>query len=263
MKCNTILYVRDQQRATTFYESVLCQQPTLNVPGMTDFRLSGDHFLGLMPEAGIKRLLGERFPDPISKTVVPRAEIYLSVDDPERHHSLALANGAKELSPFEKRNWGDFAAYSLDLDGHVLVFAKSSQVPKHSATPKHISVAINRSAQDVYTFAATPTNLTKWASGLSSGAAEDHGDVAVVDSPMGRIRVRFAPKNQFGILDHDVTLDSGETFHNPMRVVPNGDGSEVTFVLFRLANMTDGKFEEDAALVLKDLLKLKSLMEEA
>ncbi len=44
----------------------------------------------------------------------------------EKHHSLALENGAKELSPFTKRNWGDHAAYSLDHDGHVLVFAKRS-----------------------------------------------------------------------------------------------------------------------------------------
>ena len=124
-KCNTILYVRDQKRATMFYKTVLCMSPTLDVPGMTEFQISKDHVLGLMPEAGIKRLLGDRLPDPVSERTVPRAEIYLTVEDPERHHVLALENGANELSPFEKRNWGDFAAYSLDLDGHVLVFARS------------------------------------------------------------------------------------------------------------------------------------------
>lgn len=97
MKCNTILYVRDQQRATIFYETVLGQQPRLNVPGMTEFQLSENHVFGLMPEARIKRLLGDRLPDPVSETVIPRAEVYFTVDDPEQHHSLALANGAKEL----------------------------------------------------------------------------------------------------------------------------------------------------------------------
>lgn len=127
---------------------------------------------------------------------------------------------------------------------------------------KHISVAINRTARDVYTFAANPANLPKWASGLSTGTVQSDGNSIVVDSPMGRVRVRFAPHNEFGVLDHDVTLASGETFHNPMRVVPNGDGSEVTFTLFRQPTMTDEKFDQDAAWVLKDLLKLKSLMEE-
>lgn len=126
MKANTILYVRDQQRATEFYKAVLCLQPTLNVPGMTEFRLSDDHVLGLMPEAGIKRLLGEELPDPAGSNGIPRAELYLTVENPERHHALALENGARELSKYGARNWGDHAAYSLDLDGHVLVFAKVS-----------------------------------------------------------------------------------------------------------------------------------------
>lgn len=127
---------------------------------------------------------------------------------------------------------------------------------------KHISVTINRSAQAVYAFAANPANLPKWASGLSTGTVQSDGDSVVVDSPMGRIRVRFAPQNDFGVLDHDVILESGETFHNPMRVVPNGDGSEVTFMLFRQSTMTDEKFEEDATWVMKDLMRLKSLLEE-
>lgn len=136
MKANTILYVRDQQRATEFYSSVLCVQPTLNVPGMTEFQLSDAHVLGLMPEAGIKRLLGEKLPDPSASSGVPRAEVYLTVENPERLHDLALANGARELSPYQVRNWGDSAAYSLDPDGHVLVFAKSSLVKSESPTQK-------------------------------------------------------------------------------------------------------------------------------
>jgi len=126
MKAHTILYVRDQQRATDFYTNVLGASPQLNVPGMTEFHLSETHVLGLMPEAGIKRLLGDRLPDPSAANGVPRAEIYLLVENPEHHHALALANGAKELSPCKMRDWGHLAAYSLDPDGHVLVFAKSN-----------------------------------------------------------------------------------------------------------------------------------------
>lgn len=100
-------------------------EPKLNVPGMTEFQLSDDHVLGLMPEAGIKRLLGDAISDPALNRGTPRAELYLTVSDPASYHARALEYGAKELSPLEKRNWGDFAAYSLDLDGHVLVFARS------------------------------------------------------------------------------------------------------------------------------------------
>lgn len=34
-----------------------------------------------------------------------------------------------------------------------------------------------------------------------------------------------------GLLDHDVELESGMVVHNPMRVVPNGEGSEFMFTL--------------------------------
>ena len=63
--------------------------------------------------------------------------------------------------------------------------------------------------------------------------------------------------------DHDVRLDSGGTFHNPMRVVPNSEGSEFIFTLFRQPGMADDKFAEDQAAIEKDLRTLKGLLERA
>lgn len=123
MKANFILYVADQARSMAFYRAALDLTPTLDVPGMTEFTLSPGCVLGLMPEAGIKRLL-PALPDPAVAAGVPRAELYLTVDDPGAAHRRALAAGARELSPLSQRNWGDEAAYSLDPDGHVLVFAR-------------------------------------------------------------------------------------------------------------------------------------------
>ncbi len=123
MKANFILYVADQARSMAFYRAALDLTPTLDVPGMTELTLSPGCVLGLMPEAGIKRLL-PALPDPAVAAGVPRAELYLTVDDPGAAHRRALAAGARELSPLSQRNWGDEAAYSLDPDGHVLVFAR-------------------------------------------------------------------------------------------------------------------------------------------
>jgi predicted enzyme related to lactoylglutathione lyase len=118
-----ILYVKDQARSTDFYAHVLACAPSLNVPGMTQFTLSANCVLGLMPEAGIKRLLGERLPDPAQATGIPRAELYLCVADAMAYHQRALDAGASELSGMADRDWGDCVAYSLDPDGHVLAFA--------------------------------------------------------------------------------------------------------------------------------------------
>jgi len=122
MKINVILYVADQTKSRGFYAAVLGQEPRLDVPGMTEFELEPGCVLGLMPENGIKRLLPS-MPDPSAGRGSPRVEVYLTVPDPAACHARALAAGARELSPLEPRGWGDKAAYSLDLNGHVLAFA--------------------------------------------------------------------------------------------------------------------------------------------
>ncbi|QLQ08683.1 MAG: glyoxalase [Anaerolineae bacterium] len=96
--------------------------PSLDVPGMTEFRLSAACVLGLMPEAGIKRLLGSRLPDPAQAAGI-RAELYLRVANALEYHRRALEAGAIELSEPRDRDWGDRVAYA-GPDGHVLAFAE-------------------------------------------------------------------------------------------------------------------------------------------
>jgi catechol 2,3-dioxygenase-like lactoylglutathione lyase family enzyme len=124
MTAHFILYVADQQKSARFYAGALALEPRLDVPGMTEFDLGGGAVLGLMPAAGVKRLLGERLPDPAGAAGVPRAELYLLVDDPGAAHRRALNAGAREMSALAPRGWGHDAAYSLDADGHVLAFAR-------------------------------------------------------------------------------------------------------------------------------------------
>ena len=125
---------------------------------------------------------------------------------------------------------------------------------------QHISVSINRPADQVYDFASNPENLPKWASGLSSSIKNVDGEW-IAESPMGRVRVKFADRNTFGVLDHDVTLPSGARVYNPVRVFRNNDGSEVVFTLYQRPEMSDQMFAEDAQAVTRDLDKLKTLLE--
>jgi catechol 2,3-dioxygenase-like lactoylglutathione lyase family enzyme len=124
LKTHFILYVKDQARSTDFYSQVLDCQPSLNVPGMTEFALSQHVILGLMPFYGIQRLLGDKLPAQAQSMSAPCCEIYLLVSQPLEYHQRAIEAGAVELSGLEKRDWGHRAAYSLDPDGHVLAFAE-------------------------------------------------------------------------------------------------------------------------------------------
>lgn len=125
---------------------------------------------------------------------------------------------------------------------------------------KHISVSVKQPTQKVYEFVSNPENLPLWASGLSDTIRKEGTDW-VADSPMGAVKIKFSESNSFGILDHVVTLPSGETFYNPLRVFTNNGGSELVFTLFQYTGMTDVQFDNDAALVENDLKKLKAILE--
>jgi hypothetical protein len=125
---------------------------------------------------------------------------------------------------------------------------------------RHISVPINRPPDEVYVFVSNPENVPKWATGLG-GSIKKVNNEWIADSPMGKVKVKFAEQNKFGVLDHEVTLESGVRINNPMRVIANGKGSEVFFTLIRQPGTSDEKFEKDAQWVEKDLKILKGLLE--
>jgi len=125
----------------------------------------------------------------------------------------------------------------------------------------HISVHIARRPTEVYAFASDPRNLPRWAAGLARSEVRKDGDEWVADAPFGKVKVRFAPQNSFGVMDHDVKLESGITVHNPMRVMPNGEGSEFVFTLIRRPEMSDAQLAQDKAAVESDLKTLKDLLE--
>jgi len=125
---------------------------------------------------------------------------------------------------------------------------------------RHVTVSIARPPASVYAFLCKVENIPQWASGLAGSVKELNGEW-VAEGPAGPATIRFARENDFGVLDHDVVLPSGDTVHNPMRVVPNGTGSEVTFTLFRRAGVSQDQFETDARWVEKDLRGLKAFLE--
>lgn len=131
-------------------------------------------------------------------------------------------------------------------------------MPRFEARP--ISLGIDRPATEVYAFTHLPENFPKWAAGLGAGLTRE-GDAWIAHGPDGDVKVRFSPRNDFGVLDHWVTLPDGAEISIPLRVVANGDGAEVTLTLFRVPGMDDATFERDAAMVAKDLTALKRLLE--
>src|SRR3954447_10636983 len=129
-----------------------------------------------------------------------------------------------------------------------------------STESRHLTVAIDRPAAEVYAYARDPAHLPQWAAGLASGIRLERGEW-VADSPMGRVLVRFVPVNEYGVLDHAPVLPDGPAVTNPLRVLPDGDGCEVVFTVRRQPGTDDAAAEADVAAVTADLGTLKRVLE--
>ena len=119
-----IIYVKDQQKSKWFYENVLQISPSLNVPGMTEFKLADNVKLGIMPESGIAKIISTHLPHPKDGNGIPRCELYLKVKNPTEYITKGIELGGKEISKLQNRDWGDKVGYISDIDGHILAFAE-------------------------------------------------------------------------------------------------------------------------------------------
>jgi len=127
-------------------------------------------------------------------------------------------------------------------------------------TSKTLSVSISCDPTTVYAFVSNGANLPRWATAFCKSVKPSKHDW-LVETPQGPVTIRLAARNAFGVVDHDVIPASGLAVHVPMRIVPNGSGSEVLFTLFQMPEMSGQRFAEDVRLVQQDLATLKRVLE--
>lgn len=133
----------------------------------------------------------------------------------------------------------------------------------HASDSRHVSIVAFASPTVVYTIARDLTRLPEWAAGLASGELVVVDEATVeLDSPMGRVHVKFAVRNSMGVLDHAVTLPGASVTDNPLRVVAHPDGAELIFSV-RQGSASPEEFDRDCHLVTEDLIRLARLAEQA
>lgn len=123
-----------------------------------------------------------------------------------------------------------------------------------------LNITIHRNPKEVYHFVSDLKNLPKWATAFCLSIKKS-GKVWIAQTPQGPVKIRIAAKNRFGVLDHTVIPAPGKEIFVPMRVVPNGKGSEVLFTLFQHPGMSAKQFSADSRLVRRDLKTLKNVLE--
>jgi hypothetical protein len=123
-----------------------------------------------------------------------------------------------------------------------------------------VHISILAAPKSVVAFLTDMENWKTWAPWVRSVTRQSEGSWSL-DTTDGAMTVQFVEPNSFGILDHRVTLASGMTMHNAMRVVPNGSGSELEMVVMQSPEMSTEQFDQDLQAVTDDFARLKTAAE--
>jgi hypothetical protein len=123
-----------------------------------------------------------------------------------------------------------------------------------------LHVSILAPPQDVLAFLSDMNTWKTWAPWIRSVRKSSARDWTL-DTDAGSMKVRFVESNSFGVLDHEVTLATGVTVLNSMRVLANGSGSELVMVVFQSPGTSTEAFERDVQAVRDDLARIKKTAE--
>jgi len=123
-----------------------------------------------------------------------------------------------------------------------------------------VHISILAPPKSVVAFLSDLENWTTWAPWIHSVARSSGGDWKL-ETEAGPMKVRFVEPNSLGVLDHEVTVASGMVVLNSMRVLPNGDGSELVMVVFQSPGVSIEHFDLDVKAVTADLARLKPAAE--
>jgi len=119
-----ILYVRDINVSTRFYEQLLRKKPKNLLVGKTYFLLTYIIKLGLVANDSMENIFTNTMPSPSTGVGIPRCELYLYVKDVAAEFQHAVEIGAKIISPVSLMDWGHLVCYIADPDGHVIALAQ-------------------------------------------------------------------------------------------------------------------------------------------
>lgn len=128
----------------------------------------------------------------------------------------------------------------------------------HRSAVVHITIAAPPSHVEL--FLRDVGNWHTWAPWVVSVERTSDRDWRV-QSDVGPMRLRFVEPNAFGVLDHVVVLESGAAMSNALRVVPNGDGTELVMIVLQGRDSSPEEFERDVASVRADFVRLKKVAE--
>ena len=78
--------------------------------------------------------------------------------------------------------------------------------------------------------------------------------------PYGKSKIKFNQNKSLGILDHDY-VDELSSWHTSMRIIPNGNFSEVKIILKKPEQLTDFQYDQRVEKISKLATSMKKILE--
>ena len=123
-----------------------------------------------------------------------------------------------------------------------------------------VHVSILAPPQRVFEFLADVNHWKEWAPWVRAVHKSSDREW-ILDTDTGPMPLRFGVANSLGVLDHTVTLASGVTIYNSMRVSANGSGSELMMIVLQTPPATSEQFAQDVQAVRDDFARIKKVVE--
>jgi hypothetical protein len=133
-----------------------------------------------------------------------------------------------------------------------------TEMTVYRAEVVHVSILV--SPRKAFDFVADVNNWKTWAPWVRA-VTKAGGRDWTLDTDGGTMHLRFVEVNSLGVLDHIVTLASGVSIYNSMRVSANGSGSELSMVVLQTPPATSAQFEQDVQAVRDDFARIKQVLE--
>jgi len=129
------------------------------------------------------------------------------------------------------------------------------------AEPYEIETYIDKPVEEVRRFMAQQRNFARWAA-VDEATFRQVGLLEwVAMTEFGLRTIRFSPPNDDGIFDHAVYAEGEVPVMMPMRVLPAGAGTLITFTFYRRDGMTDEHLNSALEWIRLDFDGLKALLE--
>lgn len=124
-----------------------------------------------------------------------------------------------------------------------------------------IETYVEKPVDDVRRFLAEPRNFPRWAT-VDEATFRQIGPLEWAgDAESGPRIVRFSPPNDQGIFDHAFYRPGAEPVMMPMRAMPQGTGTLISFTFYRRPGMDDEQLASALDWLRLDFDGLKALLE--